>query len=42
MELDQREANVCIWEDASEAEEVPFKNIVDWDLEKQKQKKVKV
>lgn len=43
MELDQREANVCIWQDTSKEKDVPFKNIVDWNLEggKAKEKKLK-
>lgn len=45
-ELDQGEANVCIWQDTNKAKEVPFKkkNIVDWNMEggKAREKKLKV
>lgn len=44
-EMDQGEANVCIWQDTHKAKEVPFKkSIVDWNMEggKAKEKKLKV
>lgn len=44
MELDQGEANVCIWQDTNKENVVPLKNIVDWKMEggKAREKKFKV
>lgn len=45
MELDQGEANVCIWQDTNKPKEVPFKkNIEDWNVEggKEREKKLKI
>lgn len=39
MEMDQGEANVCIWQDTNKEAEVPFKMIVDWNMEGEKHKK---